>query len=127
MAVQRVLVVEDDEALRAILVRELRRVFEVVAIADPREAVIVLRNGDEQLAAVVTGYKMHPIDGVAMLAVAREYKPGAARLLVTGALEEAELDEAAAIGTVHRVIHKPWPPGRLAAIVLSLIDSLAPG
>jgi CheY-like chemotaxis protein len=126
MGAQRVLVVDDDPSLCAVMTRELKPLFEVVATSRPEDAITLLR-GEQPFAAVVSDYTMEPVDGLRVLDVARDRKPGAARVLVTGLDREEDVGRAHEEGLIHRVVAKPWPAARLGAIVLAAIDALAPG
>lgn len=106
------------------MARELRREFEVVVAAGPDEAIELLKS-EQNFAAVLSDFSMEPIDGVELLGAVRERKPGCARILVSGAVHEDNFDDRLHTGILHRVIAKPWPPGKLAEIVRTVIDSLA--
>jgi len=125
------LVVDDDpEVLRAVA-RDLRkrygqdyRILRAEAGAAGLEALDELRQRDEPLALVLSDQRMPRMDGVTLLAGARERFPDSKRVLLT-----AYADTEAAIGAINRsqVDHyllKPWDPPeeRLYPVLDDLLD-----
>lgn len=92
---------DDSDQLRAIMARELT------------------------FAAVLSDFSMEPMDGVELVGTVRDRKQGCARILISGAVHQYDFDDRLHYGVLHRVIAKPWPPGKLGEIVRSVIDSLA--
>jgi len=111
----RVLVVDDDLAIRRALARELRSEFEVVLVPSYEQAVAQL-GGQPLFAAVITDYELGAgPDGLALLKLVAERTTEVLRVLVSASNERHRIEEALAEGVVHRFLPKPWPPGELVA------------
>jgi len=103
---ERVLVVEDDDAVRAITVAFLRLGgYEVEAVADAEAALERLR-GDRGFALLFTDVMLGPgMDGKQLARMARELRPGLPVLLTSGDEERAaDLDATSGL----RLLRKPW-------------------
>lgn len=106
----RVLYVDDD----AVNLRLVARVF--AAILHEPEPVVAVRHPEEALAllaertfdVVITDRRMPDMDGLELLEHVRKRLPGAARVLMTGYTEDAQVAAAAESGLAHAVISKPW-------------------
>ena len=110
----RVLVVDDDLAIRRALARELRSEFDVVLVPGYEQAVAQL--GGQPFAAVITDYELGAgPDGLALLTLVAERNTEVLRVLVSASNERHRIEEALADGIVHRFLPKPWPPGELVA------------
>ena len=110
----RVLVVDDDLAIRRALARELRSDFEVTLVPDYEQAVAQL--GGPPFAAVITDYELGPgPDGLSLLTLVAERTTEVLRILISASNERHRIEEALADGVVHRFLPKPWPPGELVA------------
>ena len=112
----RILVAEDEEALRAFLVRAFKQDnHEVVAAADGAEALDVLTREKGGFDLLLTDIRMPIMDGIALaLAAARDY-PDLVILLMTGFADQRERAHGLD-ALVHDVITKPFtlPDIRLA-------------
>lgn len=111
----RVLVVDDEPAVRRALGRELGAHFEVVMAEDAVTALATLAR-TEGLSAVVSDLMMPGLSGTELLAEVRRLRPECARVLVSGALERAGADVLAA-GIADEVLSKPWRFGEVAEAV----------
>jgi CheY-like chemotaxis protein len=87
----RILIAEDEEAVRALVARALaQNGHEVVATADGAEASEVLQREDGRFDLLLTDIKMPVMDGLALaLATARDY-PAMPILLMTGYADQRE-------------------------------------
>ena len=104
----RILVAEDEEALRAFVMRALvQDGHEVIAAADGGEALDVLTREQGRFDLILTDIRMPVMDGIALaLAAARDF-PKLTILLMTGFADQRE--RASGLNAiVHDVVTKPF-------------------
>jgi two-component system cell cycle response regulator CpdR len=106
--VSRILLAEDEEALRAFIARALAQDgHEVVAAADGGEALDVLTREQGKFDLLLTDIRMPVMDGIALaLAAARDY-PDLTILLMTGYADQRERAHGLD-ALIHDVITKPF-------------------
>jgi two-component system, cell cycle response regulator CpdR len=106
--VSRILLAEDEEALRAFVARALvQDGHEVVAAADGGEALDVLTREQGKFDLLLTDIRMPVMDGIALaLAAARDY-PDLVILLMTGYADQRERAHGLD-ALIHDVIAKPF-------------------
>ena len=119
-----VLLVEDEERLRAILARALREAgYRVIVAASGTEALELGAEAVEQTAILVTDLVMPGLDGRAAAEALRRRHPSLPVLFVSGYAEEdahpGELDAATGF------LSKPFAPATLLARVRGLLDGVA--
>ena len=104
----RILLAEDEEALRAFIARALAQDgHEVVATADGGEALDVLIREQGRFDLLLTDIRMPVMDGIALaLAAARDY-PDLVILLMTGYADQRERAHGLD-ALIHDVIAKPF-------------------
>ena len=104
----RILIAEDEEALRAFIVRALMQDgHEVVATADGGEALDALTGEQGRFDLLLTDIRMPVMDGIALaLAAARDY-PELTILLMTGYADQRERAHGLD-ALIHDVIAKPF-------------------
>ena len=120
----RILVAEDEEALRALITRALTDSgHEVVTAMDGADALDILTRENGRFELLLTDIKMPLMDGIALaLATARDH-PRIIILLMTAYADQRE--RAANLDAlVHDVILKPFT---LAEIKSMVADALATG
>ena len=118
----RILLAEDEEALRAFVLRALMQDgHEVVATADGGEALDALTREQGKFDLLLTDIRMPVMDGIALaLAAARDW-PELTILLMTGYADQRE--RASGLDAlIHDVITKPFS---LATIRSAVNDALA--
>lgn len=113
---RRILFVDDEprvlEGLRD-LFRRQRREWDMVFVPGGQEAVDALNSSPFDV--IVCDMRMPVVDGNAVLAVAREKQPAAARIILSGfAGREAEL---AALSVAHQFVSKPADPVGLRSVI----------
>jgi two-component system, cell cycle response regulator CpdR len=120
--VARILLAEDEEALRQFLVRALTEDHhEVVATGDGSEALDALVAAQGQFDLLLTDIRMPVMDGIALaLAAGRDY-PDLTILLMTGYADQRERAHGLD-ALVHDVITKPFS---LADIKVAVNGALA--
>jgi CheY-like chemotaxis protein len=104
----RILIAEDEEALRAFVVRALMQDgHEVVATADGGEALDALTREQGRFDLLLTDIRMPVMDGIALaLAAARDW-PELTILLMTGYADQRERAHGLD-ALIHDVIAKPF-------------------
>lgn len=121
VAVARILIAEDEDAVRALVIRALNQDgHTVVAAADGAEALDLLQRESGRFDLLLTDIKMPVMDGLALaLAAARDF-PSMPIVLMTGYADQRE--RASGIDALIRdVIAKPFT---LAELRLSIAAAL---
>jgi len=113
----RILIAEDEEALRVMCARGLAMDgHEVEMTADGSEALDVLVREQGRFDLLLTDVRMPMMDGIALaLAVARDF-PTVTILLMTGYADQRERASGLE-AIIHDVITKPFPLSTLRAAV----------
>jgi two-component system, cell cycle response regulator CpdR len=112
----RILLAEDEEPLRAMLVRAFQSEHEVVAAADGAEALdkLVAANGGFDL--LLTDIRMPLMDGIALaLSAARDF-PKLVILMMTGYADQRERAHGLD-ALIHDVIPKPFTLAQIRGAV----------
>jgi DNA-binding NtrC family response regulator len=110
-----VLIVDDEprviDALEAILADE----FRVVRAGGGEAALELLRH--EDVAVIVTDYRMPGMTGVELLRRTQEFVPEAMRVVLTAYTDVDSLMDAVNTGRIWHFIPKPWDPSELLVVV----------
>ena len=110
----RILIVDDEAALRRAVARELRREFEVTAAGTCAEALQLLP-GQPPIVAIISDYLLGPgPTGLDLLAEVARCAPDCRRVLFSGSISTEMGKDAVARGLAHAFVEKPWEPGSLA-------------
>ena len=119
----RILVAEDEEALRAFVVRAIAQDgHEVLAAADGGEALEVLTREQGRFDLLLTDNRMPVMDGIALaLAAARDF-PDLTILLMTGYADQRERARGLE-SIVADVLTKPFSLAELRATVARVLGS----
>jgi DNA-binding response OmpR family regulator len=120
----RILLAEDDEALRALCARALRMDgHEISTACDGAEALDVIARDDASFDLLLTDIRMPIMDGIALaLAAARDY-PTLTILLMTGYADQRERAHGLD-AIIHDVIAKPFS---VTALRGAVTEALAVG
>jgi signal transduction histidine kinase len=119
---QHLLLVDDEEAVRGVSARALRRKgYQVTAVPDANAALAVL---DETpgISAVITDLNMPGMRGTLLARAVREQHPDIGIILFTGLADRALEEEAREMG-IDRIIAKPF---RVHELVDAIREVLAP-
>ncbi|KAB2927410.1 MAG: response regulator [Dechloromonas sp.] len=121
----RIMLVDDEESILKSLRRLLRSVpctcgskaftLEVEAFTSAREA--LQRARDEDFDLFVSDYRMPEMDGIEFLKAAKEIRPDAARLILSGYADLNALIRAVNEVGIERFIGKPWNDYELVAAI----------
>jgi len=120
---QRLLIVEDDQTLRDLLVVICRsRGFEPAAAVDGEHALKLLQ--EQPFDLLLTDYTMPGMDGLQLAEAARSLRPGLPIAMLSGVAEILDADpEAGAEGVL--LLQKPIQPNDLVAALLRLLRATA--
>ena len=104
----RILIAEDDEAVRALVVRALNRDgHKLTATADGAAALDALKENDGNYDLLLADVKMPVMDGIALALAAGRDHPDVAIMLMTGYADQRERAHGLD-ALVHDVIAKPF-------------------
>ncbi|HTU65626.1 MAG TPA: response regulator [Steroidobacteraceae bacterium] len=112
----KVLCVDDEPRVLTSLDRALRGRYEVLAANSGAQAVDILTRSHD-LAVVICDMRMPEMDGATFLRHARNLRPNAIRLLLTGHADVQSAIKAINDGQIFRFLTKPCPPAQLAAVM----------
>jgi len=122
----RILIAEDEEALRALIARALSDSgHEVVTAIDGADALDIVTRESGRFELLLTDIKMPLMDGIALaLSVARDY-PKIIILLMTAYADQRE--RAANLDAlIHDVILKPFTLAEIKSVVADALASKKP-
>lgn len=112
----RLLVVDDDEAIRLLAQRILMSYWGSVEVAgNGREALQILLRQDFDV--VLVDLRMQEMDGLTFIQEARNIWPWLGFIIMTGFMDDVSGDLAAALN-INRILQKPVRPGQLGRAVL---------
>ena len=117
-----VLVVEDDELVRAVLVRALTETgFRVLPAANGAEALEIAGKPDQQLDAVITDLAMPELRGRELAERLEKLRPGVPVLFVSGHADD-EVARRGLLDPGKPFLQKPFDPDEIAVKVRELLD-----
>jgi CheY-like chemotaxis protein len=117
-----ILLVEDDEVLRAAIARILStHGYRILTARDGVEALELATRHTEPLDLVVTDVVMPGLNGIELLRKVEIVHPEARRLLMSGYTEHAVLEDVT-VRAGARFLQKPFTPEALCRKVRSLLD-----
>jgi len=108
--VRRLLLVDDDANLLRSIERLLAETYEVHAAADAEQAAELLTRYEFEL--ILCDYDMPGRDGLWLLALAQERRPGSRRVLMSGG-DPPDLPLRRVSGVLHEFVEKPFSPATL--------------
>ncbi|HYH05830.1 MAG TPA: response regulator [Thermoanaerobaculia bacterium] len=115
-AAPRVLVVEDEDAIRALLVAALRREpFEVDAAGDGAAALLL--TSVHEYAVIVLDLMMPRVSGFEFLEAFRRVAPQSRSVVIVVTAFDDGMVARLSADAVHAIVRKPFDVGQLVAIV----------
>jgi CheY-like chemotaxis protein len=118
---QRVMYVDDDEALVFLVNRVLtRKGFSVITFTNPREALEVLRANPLEVDLLVTDFNMPGYSGIELLRDAHSIRPDMPIALASGYVTP-EIESEALLAGARALIHKPNDVDELCQTVQDLL------
>jgi DNA-binding response OmpR family regulator len=119
---QTILLVEDDEQVRALLERVLRgRGYSVLRARDGREALGAVAQEGAAIDLLVTDLRMRPMGGFELADRVRALHPRVRVLYISGQPDHASL-RLRAVPPGAMLLPKPFRPAELVASVRQLLD-----
>lgn len=117
-----VLIVDDEEmvitSIRAFL--RLETEYSISGFTDPEEAVRHMET--HPVDVVVTDYLMPKMNGIQLLARAKELQPEAARVLLTGHADKQSAIQAINEIGLYQYLEKPWDNAQLLLVIRTAIE-----
>jgi CheY-like chemotaxis protein len=120
----RLLVVEDEESIRTLVVRALgREGYEVESMATAGDALQALERAAGEVRLLITDFNMPGMSGLELAEKARAQQPGLRVLLISGATESAQANEAlrGRLPEGFAFLQKPFGPGVLVEHVRRML------
>jgi len=115
--VAKILIAEDDDAVRALVIRALSEDgHDLRTAADGAEALDVLNHQDGEFDLLLTDVKMPVMDGIALALAAGRAHPDVAIMLMTGYADQRERAHGLD-ALVHDVIAKPFTLSQIQGAV----------
>lgn len=104
---ERILYVDDDEALVHMLTRILKRQnYKVIGFLNPIKALAAFREAPDSFDIVITDLSMPEMDGVTLVHRLQEIRPNVPIVMVTGFIRPKDLEQASQLG-ISELILKP--------------------
>ncbi len=103
----KLLIVDDEEAIRAALERTLGADYELL-LADSADAALQLLKKHGHVSLILCDQRMPGMTGVRLLEKSRGIAPHAVRMLLTGYSDIEAVIEAVNRGQIYRYLTKPW-------------------
>lgn len=117
-----VLLVDDEEmvitSIRAFL--QLETEYTIHGFNDPQDAVRHLQTNPVDV--VISDYLMPKMNGIQMLAKAKQLQPEAARVLLTGHADKQSAIQAINDVGLYQYLEKPWENSQLLLVINSAIE-----
>lgn len=101
-----ILVVDDEPAITRSLARSLRDRFTVFTANNASNALEIIAK--EEITVILTDQRMPDLSGVQLLERARDLRPAALGILISGYTDAAALVDALNLGNVRGFLPKPW-------------------
>jgi DNA-binding NtrC family response regulator len=119
---KRILVLDDEPALRRAMERELRRDRDVVVVASVEEAMATIEAFPDIVAAVSDLNLSATRTGLDFLRWLRDTRPEVVRVLVSGSWEPEQARASLEDGLVAEFLAKPWRYGELLTAIKRALE-----
>ena len=117
-----VLIVDDEEmvltALRSFL--QLETSYRVLTTTAPEAALDIIRN--DSVDVIVADFMMPAMDGIEFLKRARDLRPHATRILLTGYADVQNAIRAINEAGLYHYLEKPWDNDRLILVIRNGVE-----
>lgn len=126
---QRVLIIDDEQSIVRLVGVQLKPAkgdvftYAVEAFTDTDAA--LERAGTQRFDAVISGYHMPAMDGVAFLKAFAALQPHCARLVLSGPSDTEAVLRMVDEAVIHRLVPKPWSRSELVALLNEAIARVA--
>lgn len=118
----RILCVDDDEHVLAVVQRMLLSRFDVQVASGASDALAMMERTEEPFAAIISDLHMPGMTGIAFLQRARQIAPNSIRLLLTGNTDSDSAVDAVNNGAVFRYLTKPFTAESLIAAAIAATE-----
>jgi len=115
----KVLIVDDEPAMRGAVAHALRRRFTVLGAGDGDEALALLAAHD--VAVVLCDQRLPGLSGEHLITAIRQRHPDVVRLLVTGHYDDDAFAHAVNHGQIFGFLRKPWSEDELERTIDSAV------
>jgi len=116
-----VVIVDDDRAVAEALQEALQPEFEVVAVTRPQAALAAL--ADRDVSVLLADQRMPGMDGVELLAEARQRHPEVVGVLITAYADVEAAMEAINAARAFAFLTKPWEEGELLVTLRRAVEA----
>ena len=117
----KILIVDDEENILSALKRLFRKEnYQILTAESGEEGLRIL--DEQQVDLIISDLKMPLMNGVEFLAKAKEMKPDALRIMLTGHADLKSVIDAIDKGEVYRFLLKPWDDEELKMAIKQALD-----
>lgn len=113
---ERILMVDDEENILSAYGRVLRRKYDLVTALGGAEGIAQLKDAGP-FSVLVTDMRMPEVDGLQVLAAAKELCPDTVRIMLTGNADQQTAIDAVNQGEIFRFLNKPCNSDVLSASI----------
>ncbi len=108
-----ILAVDDEMHSLKFLQRTFRKEYNLIATTDPYEALDIIKNMKDDLAAVLCDQTMPKLSGTEILAAARHYAPNSVRIMITAFIDANAIMDCINDCEAYHYLQKPFDPSEL--------------
>lgn len=116
----RILIVDDEEAVRQALTRLLRRQYDIEVAENGVKALAILEQHSFDL--IISDMRMPEMNGAELLSQCFNRWPGMVRILLTGFSDLESAIKAVNDGNIYRYIAKPWDNDQLRQTITEALE-----
>lgn len=116
----RILIVDDEEAVRQALTRLLRRQYDIEVAENGVAALAILEQQSFDL--IISDMRMPEMNGAELLSQCFQRWPGMIRILLTGFSDLESAIKAVNEGNIYRYIAKPWDNDQLRQTITEALE-----
>ena len=117
----KILIVDDEENILNALQRLFRKEnYRILTAISAEEALKIME--EQEVDLVISDLKMPVTNGVEFLAMVKEKKPDALRIMLTGHADLKSVIEAIEKGEVYRFLLKPWDDEELKVTIKRALE-----
>jgi nitrogen-specific signal transduction histidine kinase/ActR/RegA family two-component response regulator len=121
---ERILYVDDDEALVFLMNRMLKRLnYSVAAFQDSREALEAFRADPMGFDLVITDMSMPHLDGIEIVNALKEIRPDVPIVMVTGYIRPQDLEQTKNLG-IAQLIQKPETAQEMSHVLHRILSDI---
>lgn len=122
LGTERILLVEDDNAVRAVTLRILNRAgYDVIEARNAGEALLIFEEAHESINLVLTDFVMPHLTGDQLIERLERIRPGFPSIIMSGYMKRLNSE----LKHVDAVLPKPFRPEELLRTVRTVIDGAA--